>query len=110
MPPTYFVYILASADRRLYVGVTGNLSRRVWQHRELVPGSYTARHRITRLVYFKTTPNIRAAIRREKEIKRWRRAGRLALIESVNPEWRDLLEIPARAALRPPSGPAGPPG
>ena len=85
---SYYVYILASRSRNLYVGVTGNLVRRLAEHRA---GScqYTARYRINRLVYVETTDDVRAAIRREKELKAWSRAKRVALIESANPAWNE---------------------
>jgi len=74
----------------LYVGVTNNLQRRVWEHRSrLVPG-FTSRYAIDRLVYAEETNDATEAIQREKEIKRWRRNKKEALIESTNPEWRDL--------------------
>jgi len=90
---TYFVYILASQRHgSLYVGVTNDLVRRVQEHREsLVPG-FTKRYGIKRLVYFETFGDVREAIAREKEIKRWRRDWKIALIEKDNPEWNDLWE------------------
>ena len=86
----YTVYILASKNRRLYIGVTNNLELRVAQHRLGVHG-FTARYRIRRLVYYETTGDVRAAIAREKELKGWTRAKKLALISSMNPAWDDLL-------------------
>jgi len=86
----YFVYIMASRSRVLYVGVTGVLERRVFEHRlELRPG-FTSRFRVTRLVYFEMTSDVRSAIAREKEIKGWSRSRKLELISSTNPEWKDL--------------------
>jgi putative endonuclease len=86
----YFVYILASRSRNLYVGVTDNLERRVWQHREgLIPG-FTTRYRIHRLVYYEMLDDPRAAIAREKQIKGWRREKKVTLIEGKNPTWEDL--------------------
>ena len=93
MPRTYFVYILASESRELYVGVTNDLYRRLFEHRtSLDPNSYTSRHRTFRLVYWESTGDIIAAIRREKHIKRWTRMRRLELVEQMNPDWRDLAE------------------
>jgi putative endonuclease len=83
-------YILASLSRRLYIGVTNDLVRRIWEHRSGVQVGFTARCRITRLVYFEATPNIRAAIQREKEIKGWSREKKIQLIESTNAGWLDL--------------------
>ena len=87
---TCHVYIMASASRVLYIGVTGDLLRRVMEHKEMrVPG-FTARYRVTELVYFEAFGDIRIAIAREKQIKGWLRARKIALIESFNPHWRDL--------------------
>ena len=87
----FYVYILASKSRRLYVGVTNNLELRLAQHRRRM-SAYTSPYRITRLVHFETTENVAVAIAREKEIKAWRRATRVALIETANPAWDDLAE------------------
>jgi putative endonuclease len=93
MGRTYFVYVLASASRELYVGVTGNLESRVSQHRAaLKPDGYTAKHGTTSLVYCETTDNVLAAILREKQIKGWTRGRKLELIETLNPDWKDLAE------------------
>ena len=85
----FFVYILASKSRRLYVGVTNDLERRVYEHRARQV-TFTSRYRIDRLVYFETTGNPAAAIEREKKIKGWLRSRKIDLIESMNPTWRDL--------------------
>jgi putative endonuclease len=82
---------MASASRVLYIGVPGNLLRRVMEHKQMrVPG-FTARYRVTELVYFEAFGDIRIAIAREKQIKGWLRARKIALIESFNPHWRDLV-------------------
>ncbi|KAB2941045.1 MAG: GIY-YIG nuclease family protein [Hyphomicrobium sp.] len=88
---SYFVYILASKrNGTLYVGVTSDLYGRIVEHRDgLVPG-FTKRYGIAMLVYFEEHDDIGEAIRREKRIKRWRRAWKIELIESRNPDWRDL--------------------
>ena len=86
----YFVYILASLSRRLYIGVTSNLHRRVWQHRTGHFSGFTSEYRIYSLVYFETATDVRSAIAREKELKGWRRAKKVALIEQDNLGWRDL--------------------
>jgi putative endonuclease len=88
----HYVYIMASASRVLYVGVTSNLHRRVWAHKQKFIDGFTKRYNITRLVYYEETSDIRAAIEREKQIKGWLRAKKVALIESVNPGWSDLSE------------------
>jgi putative endonuclease len=85
----YWVYILASRNRTLYTGVTNDLPFRLAQHREGKHG-FTAKYRITRLVYYETTNDVLVAISREKQIKAWTRAKRVALIESMNPAWDDL--------------------
>ncbi len=86
----YYVYIMTNRSRTLYIGMTNNLRRRVYEHQhKLVPG-FTQRYNITRLVFYEMTPDVRSAIEREKQLKGWLRAKKVALIESVNPEWRDL--------------------
>jgi len=87
---TYFVYILASKTRRLYVGVTNDLEARVWQHKNETDDSFTSRYNIDRLVYFEDFRDVDQAIEREKQIKKWRREKKVALIESLNRDWRDL--------------------
>ena len=90
----YFVYIMASRSGVLYVGVTNDIARRVVEHKEgIVPG-FTAKYKVNRLVYFEDMTDIRAAIAREKQIKRWRREKKVRLIEGVNPDWNDLSEDP----------------
>ena len=87
-----YVYIMANRSRTLYVGVTSDLQQRAYQHKhKLLPG-FTSRYQMDLLVYFEETPDIRDAIAREKQIKGWTRAKKLALIERVNPEWEDLSE------------------
>ena len=86
----YYVYILASRSRVLYTGVTNGLHRRLYQHKTgMIPG-FTTRYSVTRLVYFEMTPDVRAAIAREKAIKSWTREKRIWLIETVNAGWSDL--------------------
>jgi putative endonuclease len=87
----YFVYILASRSRVLYVGVTNRLLERVKQHR-LGFGDFTRKYRVHRLVHFETFDNVRSAIAREKQIKGWRREKKIRLIEGENPLWEDLAE------------------
>jgi putative endonuclease len=89
---TYYVYVMASKSRTLYTGVTSNLERRVLQHRrKLVPG-FTARYNINRLVYYEVCGEPLDAISREKQIKGWTRLRKVALIESVNRDWKDLSD------------------
>ena len=84
------VYILASRSRKLYVGVTANLPRRIYQHRTGQALSFTSRYGITRLVYYECASTPRAAIEREKRLKKWSPSKKIALVESSNPDWRDL--------------------
>ena len=86
----YYVYIMASSGRTLYVGVTNNLERRVMEHKQGQSGGFTSKYSVTKLVYHESTSDVRAAIEREKELKGWRRGKKVALVESVNPEWKDL--------------------
>jgi putative endonuclease len=88
---SYWVYILASRlGGTLYIGVTNNLVRRVYQHRTGVPAGFTTEYGVRRLVYFEQHTDIEAAIRREKRLKRWNRAWKIRLIEENNPNWDDL--------------------
>ena len=92
MSRTYWIYILASRSRNLYVGVTNDLQRRMIEHRQgLVPG-FTSRYKIFRLVHWEQFADIRDAIAREKEIKGWRREKKIWLIERDNPTWQDFAE------------------
>lgn len=86
----YFVYILCSATGTLYVGITNNLEVRVEQHRHGRGGRFTAKYRVGRLVYWEGTSDVYEAITREKQIKGWRRARKLTLIQSLNPKMEDL--------------------
>ena len=88
----YFVYIMASKSRVLYTGVTNCLERRVLEHKQKTIQGFTSKYNITRLVFYESTHDIRQAITREKQIKGWWRAKKISLIESLNPEWKDLSE------------------
>ena len=86
----YYVYIVASPSRTLYTGMTNDLARRMFEHKhQLIPG-FTARYNVDELVYFEETSDVNAAIAREKQIKGWTRAKKVALIQSTNPHWQDL--------------------
>ena len=90
MRKEYFVYIMTNKSRTLYTGVTNNLERRVYEHKnKLLPG-FASKYNITKLVYYESGDDISVAIAREKQIKGWLRAKKIALIESMNPEWKDL--------------------
>ncbi len=94
----YFVYILASRrNGTLYVGVTNNLGRRVWEHREGFAASFTKKYGVTLLVYYEMFEDINAAIRRETRLKKWNRRWKLELIEKMNPNWDDLYPAVALA-------------
>ncbi|MCL4370414.1 MAG: GIY-YIG nuclease family protein [Chloroflexi bacterium] len=86
----YYVYIMANVSRSLYVGVTNDLQRRVYEHKQKLSDGFTRKYNLTLLVYFESTPDILAAIAREKQIKGWLRAKKVSMIESVNPKWLDL--------------------
>ena len=88
----YYVYILASATNvTVYIGVTSNLLQRVYEHKNhLDPDSFTAKYKVDKLVYFEETTDVRAALEREKQLKGWRRSKKNALVETMNPEWKDL--------------------
>ena len=86
----YFVYILASKSRTLYIGITNNLHRRLYEHKHGLIQGFTAKYNVNRLVYYEYTEDVNAAIAREKELKGWLRAKKIGLIESINPAWDDL--------------------
>ena len=87
---TYYVYIMTNRSKTLYTGITGNLEQRVQNHKEkLIPG-FTRKYNVTKLVYYEETNDVYSAINREKQIKGWLRARKTALIESTNPQWKDL--------------------
>jgi putative endonuclease len=88
----YYVYILANKGRMLYTGITNDLERRVWQHKNHQTEGYTKKYNITTLVYYEATNDVLGAIAREKQIKGWLRKKKIALIESINLEWKDLSE------------------
>ncbi len=90
MPKIYYVYILASQRRVLHIGMTSNIEHRIFQHKTHVFDGFTAQCNVTTLVYFEPYGSPLTAIRREKELKAWRREEKLKLIESTNPKWKDL--------------------
>lgn len=91
MGRSYSVYIVANRKRgTLYTGVTSDLLRRIHEHREGVVAGFTREHGCTRLVWFEMHEDVEAAILQEKRLKKWRRAWKEALIEKLNPDWRDL--------------------
>jgi putative endonuclease len=89
---SYFVYIMASDHRTLYIGVTSDLGKRVFEHRQGITTGFTKKYNVHRLVYFEEMDDPMSAIAREKQIKSWSRHKKIALIESRNPEWRELID------------------
>lgn len=89
---SFYIYIMSNASRTLYVGVTNDLVRRMWEHKQRTVPGFTARYHVTQLVWFEETVNVAAAIAREKQIKGWKREKKIALVSATNPEWRDLAE------------------
>jgi len=88
----YYVYIMASMSRTLYTGVTDDLLKRVSEHKNKLIEGFTRKYNITNLAYYEVTNDVKAAIQREKQVKGWMRKKKIALIETVNPEWKDLSD------------------
>jgi len=88
----YWVYIMASLSGTLYTGITGAFFNRVMQHKAGEIEGFTRQYKCNRLVYYERFEDVRMAIAREKQIKRWRRSKKIALIEKMNPRWQDLAE------------------
>lgn len=89
---TYYVYIMASKSGTLYVGVTCNIKKRVYEHKNHLIAGFTDKYNIDRLLYVETISDPTSAINCEKQIKAWRRGKKIALIDSLNPEWNDLSQ------------------
>jgi len=87
---TGYVYILSSRSRRLYIGVTGDLKGRIWEHKQGIIEGFTKTYKINQLVYYEDYPDMVSAIAREKQLKGWVRAKKIALILEKNPGWEDL--------------------
>jgi len=85
-----YVYILSSQSRRLYIGVTSDLEGRVWEHKQRAIEGFTKTYKINQLVYVEEYPDMRSAIAREKQLKGWNRAKKIALIEEKNPHWEEM--------------------
>jgi putative endonuclease len=88
----YYVYIMSSYRGTLYTGVTNDLTRRVYEHREKLKEGFTKRYNISKLVFYESTSDVNSAITREKQIKGWLRSKKIALVESMNPYWEDLAD------------------
>jgi len=90
---TFYVYILASdKNGTIYIGVTNNLIKRIWQHKNKLIESFTNKYEIAKLVYYEETNDINSAIEREKQLKHWNRSWKIELIEKSNPRWLDLYD------------------
>lgn len=90
MAVLYFVYIMASESKVLYIGMTNNLNRRVYEHKEGLIEGFTKRYKCNRLVYYESSSDVRAVIEREKQLKKWSRIKKVNLIKNMNAEWDDL--------------------
>ena len=93
MGKEFWVYVLASKrNGTLYVGVTSDLAKRIWEHKNGLVEGFTHRHQVDKLVYCEPFDDAENAITRERQMKKWRRAWKIELIENSNPEWRDLYD------------------
>lgn len=89
----YYVYLLTNWNNKvIYVGITNDLRRRLFEHQNKLVKGFTKKYNVTKLAYFETTTDVASAIAREKEIKKWRREKKNKLVETTNPEWKDLSE------------------
>jgi len=89
----YYIYILTNYNNKvMYVGMTNNLERRIYEHRKSLIEGFTKNYNLSKLVYYEHSFDVKAAIEREKQIKKWRRQKKSSLVENKNPEWRDLYE------------------
>ena len=87
----YYVYFLTNWNNKvMYIGVTGNLRRRIYEHKNELVDGFTKRYHIHKLVYFEQTSDVNAALEREKQLKKWTRAKKNRLVETANPEWNDI--------------------
>ena len=88
---TFYVYILTNWNNKvIYVGMTNNLQRRIYEHKNKLVNGFTKKYNVAKLVYFEETNDVKSAIAREKEIKKWRRAKKNQLVESLNPDWKEI--------------------
>jgi putative endonuclease len=88
----YYVYIMASRSKTLYTGVTDDLVKRVFEHKNKLIKGFTMKYNVTNLIYYDVVDDVQAAIQREKQVKGWLRRKKIALIETMNPEWKDLSD------------------
>lgn len=89
---TYYVYILSNKSKTLYIGVTNNLQRRMYEHKNKLIDGFSRKYNLTKLVYYEICQDVKNAIQREKQLKDWHRDWKVKLIESKNPNWDDLSE------------------
>lgn len=90
---SYYVYILASKKNgTLYIGVTSDLVKRIWEHKQDLVEGFTRKYQIHKLVWFEHTTSIESAIQREKQLKKWNRAWKIRIINETNPSWKDLYK------------------
>lgn len=89
---TYYVYILSNKSKILYIGITNDLRRRIFEHKNKLIDGFTKKYNLTKLVFYEITNDVNAAIKREKQLKNWHRQWKLNLIEENNPNWKDLSE------------------
>ncbi|MBE6818400.1 MAG: GIY-YIG nuclease family protein [Ruminococcaceae bacterium] len=88
----YYIYILTTQNNKvMYIGVTNDLQRRLYEHKHKLVEGFTKKYNVTKLVYFETTTDVYSAISREKELKGWIRKRKNELVESVNPEWKEII-------------------
>jgi putative endonuclease len=88
---TYYIYILANKrNGTLYIGVTNDLIKRIWEHKHSVVKGFTNKYEVKKLVYYQSCKNIESAIMRDKQLKRWKRSWKIREIEKINPNWNDL--------------------
>ena len=93
MNKTYAVYILTNYNETtFYIGVTGDLQKRIWEHKNKVVEGFTKKYNVDRLVYYEVTEDVESALNREKQLKRWHRQWKINLIKEMNPEFKDLSE------------------
>ena len=89
----YYIYIMANkTNSTIYIGVTSDLIKRVWQHKNKLVDGFTKHYNVNKLVYYEETTDVNSAIAREKQLKGWNRAKKNKLIESINPNWKDLYD------------------
>ncbi|MGB9714791.1 MAG: GIY-YIG nuclease family protein [Thermodesulfovibrionales bacterium] len=94
MEKTFYVYILSSKrNGTLYIGVTSDLIKRVWEHKEKLVKGFTERYNVDKLLYYEQFQDVESAIKREKRLKKYNRKWKLNLIEKFNPEWKDLYDV-----------------